>query len=126
MALLDDCREVLETTEYVAIVTRGPEGPHVVGTWGDYVRQMGWEDDRLVIPAGFYHETESNLANDARVRLLAGSRRAEGTRGPGQGWLIEGTGAVLTSGAEADRVKAAFPWARGALVIRVEKVSAQL
>ena len=127
MAMLDAvCREVLDATEFVAIVTSGPDGPHVVATWGDYIRQLGMEDDRLLIPAGFYQHTEENLGRDPRIQLLAGSRRAEGTQGPGQGCLLEGTGAIVTSGEEMDRVKAKFPWARGALVVRVEKVSALL
>jgi hypothetical protein len=126
MKIDDTCREVLELTEVVAIVTRGPDGPHVVATWGDYVRQLGIDDDRLLVPAGFYHQTEENLAKDSRIQLLVGSRRAEGTRGPGQGYVLEGTGSIVTSGEEADRVKAKFPWARGALVIRVEKATAHL
>jgi Pyridoxamine 5'-phosphate oxidase len=126
MAILDDSREVLEATEFVAIVTSGLEGPHVVATWGDYIRQLGWEIDRLLIPAGFYQETEANLIRDPRIQLLVGSRRAEGTRGPGQGCLIEGTGKIVTSGEEADLAKAKFPWSRGALVVSVEKVTAQL
>lgn len=124
--MLDACREVLETTEFVAIVTSGPEGPHVVATWGDYVRQLGWEGDCLLIPAGYYQHTEANLGRDSRVQLLIASRAAEGTQGPGQGYLIGGTGTIVTSGEEVDRVKAKFPWARGALVVRVDKVSAQL
>ncbi len=44
----------------------------------------------------------------------------------GQGYLIEGSGEVVGSGALFDEAKAKFPWARGALVIHVEKVTAQL
>lgn len=124
--MLDECREVLEATEFVAIVTNGPEGPHLVATWGDYVRQLGWEGDRLLIPAGSYSHTEANLAREPRVQLMVASRAAEGTQGPGQGWLIEGTGTLVTSGEEAERVKAKFPWSHGALVVSVEKVTAQL
>jgi hypothetical protein len=121
-----NCREVLELTEVVAIVTQGADRPHVVATWGDYVRQLGIGDDRLVIPAGYYHETEENLKRDPHIQLLVGSRRAEGSVGPGQGFLLEGTGTLLTSGEELDMVKAKFPWARGALVVTVEKATGQL
>ncbi len=86
--MLDACREVLETTEFVAIVTSGPDGPHVVATWGDYVRQLGLEGDRLLIPAGYYQHTEANLGRDSRLQLLIASRAAEGTLGPGQGYVI--------------------------------------
>jgi len=127
MTILDaGCREVLEATEFVAIVTSGPDGPHIVATWGDYVRQLGIDDDTLLIPAGYYHHTEENLGRDARIQLLVASRRAEGTQGPGQGYVLEGTATVVTSGEEMDRVKDRFPWARGALVVHVEKASAHL
>ena len=127
MAILDaGSREVLGATEFVAIVTSGPDGPHVVGTWGDYVRQLGFDDDKLRIPAGYYQDTEENLSRDSRIQLLVASRNAEGTQGPGQGYVLEGTGSIVTSGEEMDRVAARFPWARGALVVRLEKASAQL
>jgi hypothetical protein len=127
MTMLDGtCREVLELTEFVTIVTDAIDGPHVVATWGDYVRELGLEGDRLLIPVGFLRQTEENLARDSRIQLLVASRQAQGTRGPGQGCLIEGKGTVIISGEEADRVKATFPWARGALVVNVEKVTAQL
>lgn len=127
MAILDaGCREVLEATEFVAIVTSGPDGPHVVATWGDYVRQLGVEDDKLLIPSGNYHHTEENLGRDSRIQLLVASRNAEGTQGPGQGYVLEGTGSVVTSGEDMDRVAARFPWARAALVVSIERASAQL
>lgn len=127
MAMLDGtCREVLEQTEFVAIVTNDAGEPHVVATWGDYIRQLGSEGDRLLIPVGMLQQTEANLARDSRIQLLVASRKAQGTRGPGQGCLIEGKGTIITTGEEADRVKAAFPWARGALVVVIEKVTAQL
>ena len=127
MKILDGaCREVLELTEFVAIVTQGTDGPHVVATWGDYIRQLGIEDDRLVAPAGYYHETEENLKRDPHIQVLVASRRGEGSTGPGQGYLLEGKGELVTSGEELERVKARFPWARGALVIQVEKATGHL
>jgi len=58
--------------------------------------------------------------------VLLASSKVQGTRSMGQGYLIEGSGEVIGSGALFDEVKAKFPWARGALVIKVEKVTAQL
>jgi len=127
MPVIDaSCREVLEATEFVAIVTNGPDGAHVAATWGDYVRQMGIEGDRLVIPGGFYRETEKNLGKDARIQLLVASRSAEGSQGPGQGHTLEGTGTVVISGDDLAGVQAKFPWARAALVVQVEKIKAHL
>jgi predicted pyridoxine 5'-phosphate oxidase superfamily flavin-nucleotide-binding protein len=127
MTLLDGaCREVLEATEFVAMVTVGPEGPHITATWGDYVRQLGFEGDRLVIPAGYYHQMEANLELDPDIQILVASRRVAGKLGPGQGFTLKGTGKIFASGDDMDRVKALFPWARGALVVEIAEVAAHL
>ena len=52
------CKDVIDKTEWVAIATMGPDGPHVVATWGDYVRALGVQDDRLLIPVGHMHKTK--------------------------------------------------------------------
>ncbi len=121
-----NCRDVCDATEFVTIVTTGDDGPHVVGNWGDYMRAVGIVADRIVFPAGHYHQTEQNLKKNNRIQLLVASRKVQGTRGPGQGYLIAGTAEVVSSGDMADAVKSKFPWARGALVIHVDKVTAQL
>ncbi len=122
------CKEVIDKTEWVAIATCGDSGPHMVGTWGDYVRALGIKDSGIiVIPAGYYNITEENLKRNNRVELLIASRQVHGTNGrPGQGCSISGRGEIQTSGKFADMAKSKFPWARGALVITVEKVSTQL
>jgi predicted pyridoxine 5'-phosphate oxidase superfamily flavin-nucleotide-binding protein len=121
-----NCRDVCEATEFVTVITTGDDGPHVVGNWGDYMRALGIGDDTIVLPAGRYRQTEQNLARNNRVQLLVASKRVQGTRSPGQGFLIVGTAAIVTAGEIADAVKSKFPWARGALVIQVEEVTAQL
>jgi predicted pyridoxine 5'-phosphate oxidase superfamily flavin-nucleotide-binding protein len=127
MAIIEgNCREVCEASEFVTIVTSGDDGPHVVGNWGDYMRALGIVADTIVLPAGRYRQTEQNLRTHARVQLLVASKRVQGTRSPGQGYLIAGTAELVSTGEIADRVKAKFPWARGALVIHVEQATAQL
>jgi predicted pyridoxine 5'-phosphate oxidase superfamily flavin-nucleotide-binding protein len=121
-----NCRDVCEATEFVAIITTGDDGPHVVGNWGDYMRAVGIGADTIVLPAGRYRQTEQNLEKNNRVQLLVASRKVQGTRSPGQGYLIVGTAEIVSSGEIADAVKAKFPWTRGALVIHVEEVTAQL
>jgi hypothetical protein len=120
------CRDVCEATEFVTIVTTGDDGPHVVGNWGDYMRKLGIKDDTIVFPAGYYHQTEKNLRKNNRIQLMVASRAVQGTRSPGQGYVILGRGEVISSGDVADAVKAKFPWARGALFIHVEDVQAHL
>lgn len=121
-----NCREVCEATEFVTIVTTGDDGPHVVGNWGDYMRALGIGPDTIVLPAGRYHQTEQNLRKNNRIQLLVASKKVQGTRSPGQGYLIVGTAEIFTSGETADAVKAKFKWARGAMVVHVEEVKAQL
>ncbi|MCE9613872.1 MAG: pyridoxamine 5'-phosphate oxidase family protein [Lentisphaerae bacterium] len=120
------CKEVLEKTEWVAIATAGTDGPHVVATWGDYVRALGIGDNQLLIPMGYMSKTEQNVKHDNRVELLAGTRQVAGAHGPGKGCSIAGKAHVQTSGATFDAVKAKFPWARAALVVKVDKVEPQL
>jgi hypothetical protein len=119
-------RDVCEATEFVTIVTSGDDGPHVVGNWGDYMRVLGIKDDMIVFPAGRYRQTEENLRRNNRVQLLVASKKVQGTRSPGQGCLIVGTGEILNSGDIVDAVKAKFPWARGAMVVHVDEVKTQL
>lgn len=122
----DTCRDVCDATEFVTIVTTGDDGPHVVGNWGDYMRKLGIKEDMLIFPAGRYLQTEKNLHKNNRIQLFVASRSVQGTHTPGQGYLIEGTGEILVEGDIVDTVKAKFPWARGAMVIHVENVTAQL
>ena len=119
------CREVCDAAEYIAIVTSGPEGPHVVGHWGDYMRIVE-PGETLVFPVGRYQKTEQNLRLDGRIQLLAASRKVQGTRSPGQGCVIAGRGEIVASGEYVDLVRTRFPWARGALVVQVESVRTQL
>ncbi len=121
------CKEVMEKTEWVAIATCGDDGPHVVATWGDYVRTIGIKNDMIIIiPAGKYNKTEENLKKNNRVELLIASKQVQGSHGPGQGCFLIGKGEVQISGEFVETVKKRFTWARGALVIRVEEVKTQL
>jgi hypothetical protein len=120
------CREVLDATEFVAMVTTGPNGPHITATWGDYVRQLGFEGNRLVIPAGYFHRMEANLERNPEIQLLVASRQVDGKLGPGQGFTLRGTGKIVASGDDMVRVKTHFLWARGALVVEVVETVSHL
>lgn len=121
------CREVLDKAEWVAIATTGPDGPHLAGTWGGYIRALGIKNDEIIMaPAGGYVKTEQNLEQDNRIELLCGARQVQGVNGPGKGCRIRGTGQLQTSGDLADAAKKKFPWARGVLVVKAEEVMEQL
>ncbi len=112
-----EVKEVMEQVEVVTIGTCGEEGVHLVATWGDYVRKLGIQNGEiLLVPAGGFGKTEQNLSTNPRIEVLVGSKQAN------TGFRLSGSGEVQTSGEWADMVKAEYPWARGALVIRVETV----
>ncbi|MCC6211834.1 MAG: hypothetical protein IT513_12410, partial [Burkholderiales bacterium] len=67
-----------------------------------------------------------NLRANSRVQLLAASKKVQGSKSPGQGCEIRGTGEIVASGKYVDAVRAKYPWARGALVVRVEETRTQL
>ena len=110
--------EVLRHEGVVAIATQGQEGPHLVNTWNSYVRFS--PEGKMLIPAGYMHRTEGNIARDNRVVITAGSREVAGKLGPGTGFLIKGTASLETSGPDFDAVKTEYPWARGALSITID------
>jgi hypothetical protein len=120
------CKEVLDKTEWIAIATTGPDGPHLVATWGDHLRASGTEDGMLLIPVGQMHKTEANVRRDNRVELLCSTRQVQGIHGPGKGCGLVGKGEFQTAGPHFDAIKAKFKWARAALVVNVEEAKPQL
>ena len=126
LTLEGEIRAVIDRSEWVAVATTGPAGPHLAATWGDYVRALGVQDDVILIPAGGMQTTEANLAADPRIELLFASREVKGPGGRGQGCRLRGRGEFEASGPRAEAVRARYPWARGALVVRVEDAIAQL
>ncbi|WP_281276038.1 pyridoxamine 5'-phosphate oxidase family protein [Geomonas edaphica] len=117
MMIPDKMKEVMAHEGVVAIVTQGIEGPHMVNTWNSYLRIS--DDGKLLVPVGYMHLTENNLAQNPRVLMTLGTREVEGTHGPGTGFLVEGQGTVVDNGASFDSTKAQFPWARAVLEIKV-------
>ncbi len=128
MKIEGKCREVLDKAEWVAIATAGNEGPHLAGTWGEYVRTLGiGNDGMLLIPVGGYRTTEKNLlADGGKIELLLATRNVQGANGPGKGCRIRGTAQIQTSGDLFEKTKRAFSWARGVLVVQAEAVNSQL
>ena len=121
MNLPDTLLEVLKKDGVVAIATLGPDGPHMVNTWNSYVRVS--EDSRLLIPAGYFHKTEANIAANNQVLVSLGSSKVKGLQGPGAGFLIKGTATFLKDGPDLDVLKSTFSWARAALSITVDSVT---
>jgi hypothetical protein len=112
--------EILQPTEFVTIVTSGDDGPCLVGNWANHLRVFQCEEDTIILPAGLYLKTEKNLRNNNQIAMMAASRQIRPMVG-GQGCVLYGRGEIVTSGPIAEKVKAKFPWSRGALLIYVEE-----
>jgi len=117
-------KEILKKDGIVAIATLGQEGPHLVNTWNSYVRIS--DDGRLLIPAGYMHRTEANIAFNPEVLITLGSSKVEGLRGAGTGFLIKGRAAFLTSGLDFDLLKSIFAWVRATLAVTPESFTQTL
>lgn len=115
--------EVMMNEGVVAIATLGEDGPHMVNTWNSYLKVL--DGRKIVIPAGWMHKTERNVAANAKVLLTLGSRKVAGKNGPGTGFLVKGEASFETSG-EAFEAVSRFKWARAALVIAVTEVEQTL
>ncbi|MFZ2196230.1 MAG: pyridoxamine 5'-phosphate oxidase family protein [Thermodesulfovibrionales bacterium] len=116
--------EVLKQDGVVAIATLGEDGPHMVNTWNSYIRIT--DDGRLLIPAGYMHHTEANIATNSNVLITLGSSKVAGKNGPGTGFLIKGTAAFIFSGPDFDATKKRFAWARAALAVTILSVTQTL
>lgn len=119
-------REVMEKSEWVAIATTGPDGPHLAACWTRNVLALGIEEDEILLPAWRYEKTTENLARDPRIELLFVARDVPHSDGQGQGCTVTGMAEVLTNGPKAERVKARFPWARGVLAVKTTGVKMHL
>jgi hypothetical protein len=113
--------EVMKQDGVVAIATLGADGPHMVNTWNSYLRVT--EDGRLLIPAGFMHQTEANVAFNPQVLITLGSSKIKGLQGPGTGFLIKGKAVFVTSGPDFDVMKAKFKWLRATMAITIESAT---
>lgn len=117
-------RDVLTKDGVVAIATQGPDGPHMVNTWNSYVRLT--TDGRMLIPAGYMHQTEANVAFNPEVLVTLGSSKVPGKNGPGTGFLIKGTAAFVASGPDFETLKATFSWMRAVLAVTIRTATQTL
>jgi hypothetical protein len=117
-------REVLKQDGVVAIATLGGEGPHMVNTWNSYIQVTS--DERLLIPVGYMHRTEANIAFNNQVLITLGSSKVAGNMGPGTGFLIRGTAAMTAAGVDFDLIKAKFAWARAVLAVTIASATQTL
>lgn len=113
--------EILKQDGVVAIATLGEDGPHMVNTWNSYITISA--DDKLLIPAGYMHKTETNIAFNNKVLITLGSSKVTGNNGPGAGFLIKGTAAFVTSGPDFDQLKSKFAWLRASVAVTIDSAT---
>ncbi|MEI6692237.1 MAG: pyridoxamine 5'-phosphate oxidase family protein [Chlorobium sp.] len=116
--------EVLKHDGVVAIATLGQDGPHLVNTWNSYIRIT--DAERILIPVGYMHRTEANIAFNNQVLITLGSRKVAGNIGPGTGFLIKGTAFIETSGPHFEATKAKFAWARAVMAVTANSIQQTL
>jgi hypothetical protein len=124
MKIPETLRDVLGKDGVVAIATLGPDGPHLVNSWNSYLRIS--EDGRLLIPAGYFHRTEANIACNDQVLVTLGSSKVPGLHGPGTGFLVRGAASFLAEGPDFEVMKAKFGWMRAVLSITIASVTQTL
>ncbi len=113
--------EILKKDGIVAIATLGRDGPHMVNTWTSYVRISA--DGRLLIPAGYMHRTEANVAFNPDVLITLASSKVQGLHGAGAGFLVKGKAAFITSGPDFDLLKSKFDWLRATLAVTPNSIT---
>lgn len=113
--------EILKQDGIVAIATLGQDGPHLVNTWNSYIRISA--EGRILIPAGYMHRTEANVAFNPELLITLGSSKVHGLHGPGAGFLIRGKGAFVTSGPDFELLKASFEWLRATLAVTPDLIT---
>lgn len=113
--------EILKQDGIVAIATLGQEGPHMVNTWNSYIRIS--TDGRLLIPAGYMHQTEANITFNPEVLITLGSSKVQGLHGAGAGFLIKGKASFITSGPDFDVLKSTFDWLRATLSVTPDTIT---
>jgi hypothetical protein len=114
-------QEIMKQDGVVAIATLGEDGPHMVNTWNSYLRIT--EYGRLLIPAGYMHRTEANIAFNPEVLITLGSSKIKGLYRPGAGFLIKGKAMFITSGPDFDLLKAKFEWLRATIAVTIESAT---
>lgn len=113
--------EVLKQDGVVAIATLGQDGPHMVNTWNSYIKISA--DGRLLIPAGYMHRTQANVAFNSDILISLGSSKVTGNHGPGAGFLIKGKAVFITSGPDFDFLKSKFEWLRATMAVTIDSAT---
>lgn len=117
--------ELMKDEGPVTIVTINAYPANVVNTWMSYVK-IDEKNNCLYIPAAGMHSIENDFAKDNTVLLTMGSKKVEGTAGPGAGFHVTGSGEFLNKGPEFYEMKTHFPWIRKVLKVKIRKIEQKI
>jgi hypothetical protein len=120
----DKFLEVISKEGVVSIVSCADDEAHVVNTWNSYL--VVPNDGRLLIPAWAMRKTEKKTLKNNKVLLTVGSKEVTGHRGPGAGFMMEGTAKFISSGSEFDMMKAKFSFLTRVLEVTVTAIKQTL
>lgn len=112
--------KIIQQEGAATIVTYSGKEPHLTATWNSYIELD--KTGQLLIPAGGYHKTESNINSGSKVQMLIASKEVAGKQGMGTGLRLTGSAVFVTEGNVFNKTKNRFNWARAVLVFTVEKI----
>jgi hypothetical protein len=116
--------EVIGKEGVVSIVSHDEGEAHVANTWNSYL--VTKDNEKLLIPAHAMRTTEKKTSKNDKVLLTFGSKEVVGHRGPGAGFLAEGTARFLSTGPDFDMMKAKFSFLTRVLEVKVTSLKQTL
>ena len=113
--------EILKHEGPATFATYGTDGIHLAATWNSYIEPL--QNDTLLIPAGHLNKTQRNVEAGSEVQMILASKDVAGLQGGGAGFLLKGKAKFEGEGANFDKVKSHFDWARSVMVFNVKEVT---
>jgi hypothetical protein len=113
--------EILKHEGPATFATYGTDGIHLAATWNSYIETL--QNDTLLIPAGHLNKTQRNVESGSEVQMILASKDVAGLQGGGAGFLLKGKAKFEAEGANFDKIKSGFDWARSVMVFNVREVT---
>ena len=113
--------EILKHEGPATFATHGTDGIHLAATWNSYIEPL--QNDTLLIPAGHLNKTQRNVEAGSEVQMILASKDVVGLQGGGAGFLLKGKAKFEGEGANFDKIKSHFDWARSVMVFNVKEVT---